>query len=73
MEKRLHTDSRTSENFSESGLEKLTGQNRHSWLRYVLKEIIDNSLEATGTPDIKVEADVYNYNTHLEKINSISI
>lgn len=56
--RRFHTDSRASENFTENGLVSLTGQSRHDWARYVLKELLDNSIEAaeehTDTPEISV-------------------
>lgn len=53
--KRFHKDARLTENFTETGLYSLTGQSKHEWLRYIIKELIDNSLEATDTPIIVVE------------------
>lgn len=50
--KRFHKDTRLSENFTENGLETLTGQSSHSWPRYVCKELIDNALEESGQPEI---------------------
>ncbi|KXB07706.1 hypothetical protein AKJ51_00325 [candidate division MSBL1 archaeon SCGC-AAA382A20] len=44
--RRFHTDSRLSENFTERGLATLTGQEPHKWGRYILKELLDNALEA---------------------------
>lgn len=45
-ERRFHSDSRTRENFTEDGLTSLTGQPSHRWGRYVVKELVDNALEA---------------------------
>lgn len=49
--KRFHTDSRTAENFTEPGLNDLTGQPTSSWYRYIIKELLDNSLEAIKDTD----------------------
>jgi hypothetical protein len=56
MEKRFHTDTRVSENFSIKGLQSLTGQIVSNFLQYLTKEIIDNSLEATEYPQIDIIA-----------------
>lgn len=61
--KRFHSDSRTRENFTESGLTSLTGQDTDEWRRYVVKELLDNALEAAdeaeqqtgGAPEIDIE------------------
>jgi len=51
-ERRFHRDSRTRENFTEDGLTSLTGQPTRRWGRYVVKELVDNALEAAeGTSD----------------------
>jgi hypothetical protein len=55
--RRFHTDSRTRENFTEGGLTSLTGQPSHNWGRYVVKELVDNALEAvegTENPAVTV-------------------
>lgn len=58
MSRRFHTDDRTSENFTKSGLETLTGQPAGKWGRYIVKELFDNSLdygeETDRTPVITV-------------------
>ena len=56
MDKRFHTDTRVSENFSVKGLHSLTGQETSHFLKYVTKEIIDNSLEAVEYPEIEIFA-----------------
>ena len=60
--RRQHVTNRTSENFEESGLINLTGQNKKEWGRYVLKELLDNALdfadEGDNTPEIHVELEV---------------
>ena len=53
--RRFHSDNRLSENFTEKGLQSLTGQPPHRWIRYIVKEVIDNSLEATEYPEITVK------------------
>jgi len=62
-DRRFHTDSRADENFTKDGLETLTGQPSRKWGRYVVKELVDNALEAveeadTETPTITVETEV---------------
>ncbi len=55
--RRFHTDSRTRENFTEGGLTSLTGQPKRRWGRYVVKELVDNALEAvegTENPAVTV-------------------
>jgi hypothetical protein len=55
--RRFHTDSRTRENFTENGLTSLTGQPSQNWGRYVVKELVDNALEAvegTESPVVTV-------------------
>jgi len=59
MNRRHHTDERLSENFTEDGLEKLTGQHPWQWLTYLTKELIDNSLEACDDASITIEG--FNY------------
>lgn len=52
----MHIDTRTSENFTEEGLHTNTGQSSGDWGRYVLKELLDNALEATsGDASVSVE------------------
>jgi hypothetical protein len=68
-ERRFHTDSRAGENFTKDGLETLTGQPSGKWGRYVVKELIDNALEAveeadTDTPTVTVEATVEGRGPH---------
>ena len=46
VSRRQHRDSRTSENFTEQGLQTLTGQKPGKWVRYTVKELLDNALEA---------------------------
>ena len=41
MEKRFHTDTRVSENFSIKGLQSLTGQIVSNFIQYLTKEIIE--------------------------------
>lgn len=54
----MHRVSRTSENFTEQGLESRgVGQTRYHWPRYVAKELIDNALEA-GESDVTIGVDV---------------
>jgi len=58
MSRRFHTDTRTSENFTETGLVQLTGQPTNKWGRYAVKELLDNALEAAAddrTPTVGVE------------------
>lgn len=55
-QRRFHTDTRTSENFTKKGLETLTGVNTSSWITYMVKELVDNSLEACDKPDIEITA-----------------
>lgn len=50
-DRRFHTDSRAGENFTKDGLETLTGQSRREWGRYVVKELVDNALEAVEATD----------------------
>ena len=52
--RRFHKTSRTTENFTEEGLKSLTGQPRGKWGQYVVKETIDNSLEAGENVTIMV-------------------
>lgn len=73
MEKRLHIDSRTSENFTEKGLEQLTGQSRWKWLTYIVKELIDNSLEAIEAPEITVSLTADNVDESDENISVFSV
>ena len=61
MSKRFLTESRSNENFTPGGLVSLTGQDQKDWRRYVVKELLDNALEAAdetdediGTPEITV-------------------
>jgi len=54
MEKRFHTESRTNENFTLEGLRTLTGEQVSYFLKYIAKEIIDNSLEASDEPEIRI-------------------
>ena len=74
-ERRFHTDSRVGENFTKDGLETLTGQPSQKWGRYVVKEILDNALEAveeadTEMPTVTVDADVVEHgvNTFIREI-----
>ncbi len=55
--RRFHKDNRLSENFTEKGLQSLTGQPPNHWIRYIVKEVIDNSLEASDHPEIIVKLD----------------
>lgn len=55
--RRLHSATRVSENFSEDGLETLTGQSPKDWGRYVIKELVDNALDYVETPTITIEYD----------------
>lgn len=60
-QRRFHTDSRARENFTEDGLKTLTGQSARNWGRYVVKELVDNALEAVergATPDPRVQVSV---------------
>lgn len=50
-ERRFHQDTRVSENFTKDGLETLTGQSSGDWGRYVVKELVDNALEAAEQAD----------------------
>ena len=52
MSRRFHTDTRTSENFTEQGLASLTRESKPQWGRYVIKELIDNALEANESSDV---------------------
>jgi hypothetical protein len=74
-ERRFHTDSRVGENFTKDGLETLTGQPSRKWGRYVVKELLDNALEAveeadTEMPTVTVDADVVEHgaNTFIREI-----
>jgi len=58
MDKRFHTDTRVSENFSVKGLQSLTGQEVSNFLQYMVKEIIDNSLEVVEYPSIEIVAKI---------------
>lgn len=60
MEKRFHSDSRISENFTEDGLEMIIGQNSYQWLTYIAKELIDNSLETCEDPKIEITCWIIN-------------
>ncbi|WP_238532973.1 hypothetical protein [Halalkalicoccus jeotgali] len=53
----MHRTSRTNENFTEDGLETITGQSPSHWGVYCLKELIDNSLEASDGVSITVEVE----------------
>lgn len=50
-DRRFHSDTRVSENFTKDGLETLTGQSSGDWGRYVVKELVDNALEAAEQAD----------------------
>lgn len=54
MDKRFHSDRRSSENFTIKGLQTITGQSQSDWITYITKEISDNSLEACENPKIKI-------------------
>lgn len=62
MNKRFHTDTRISENFTEDGLQSLTGQPIHNFLTYLAKEITDNSLEACDDPRIEIVTQTPQFN-----------
>lgn len=47
------------------GLQSLTGQPSNYWVRYILKEIIDNSLEACDHPEILVDLNINDETTQL--------
>jgi DNA topoisomerase VI subunit B len=51
-------ESRTSENFSEGGLVNNTSQPKGTWGRYVVKELLDNSLDYADELDIAPELTV---------------
>jgi DNA topoisomerase VI subunit B len=51
IDRRFHRDTRVSENFSKDRLETLTGQPSGDWGRYVVKELVDNALEAAEQAD----------------------
>lgn len=55
-QRRFHTDTRVSENFTKKGLETLTGVNTGTWITYMVKELVDNSLEACEKPEIEITA-----------------
>ena len=55
----MHSTSRTAENFSESGLVSNTGQESSKWGRYIVKELLDNSLEAGEDPTITVRIETH--------------
>lgn len=57
-ERRFHTDSRAGENFTKDGLETLTGQPYRQWGRYVVKELVDNALEAVEAADAEPKVSV---------------
>ena len=60
-DRRFHRDTRVGENFTKDGLETLTGQSSRNWGRYVVKELVDNALEAaeqTDEPAVSVSRDV---------------
>lgn len=76
-ERRFHTDSRTDENFTKDGLETLTGQPSKKWGRYVVKELVDNALEAveesgTDSPKVSVDMDIADAG-HIEYVRSITV
>lgn len=53
--RRMHSSSRTTDNFTQSGLSAQTGQDADQWGRYIVKESLDNSLEAgDDVPSITV-------------------
>jgi len=54
QDRRMHSSSRTTENFTLSGLTSLTGQGHSKWGRYIAKELLDNALEAGESPEIRV-------------------
>jgi hypothetical protein len=67
--RRMHSSSRTSENFTESGLVSNTGQQSSQWGRYIVKESLDNSLEAGDeVPNITVSIE-----TDENEVRSITI
>jgi DNA topoisomerase VI subunit B len=49
--RRFHSTSRTAENFTKTGLVSLTGESTSKWGRYVVKEAVDNALEAIEEAD----------------------
>lgn len=57
-ERRFHNDSRAGENFTKDGLETLTGQPSRKWGRYVVKELVDNALEAVEAADTEPKVSV---------------
>jgi DNA topoisomerase VI subunit B len=73
-DRRFHTDSRADENFTKDGLETLTGQPSRKWGRYVVKELVDNALEAveeadTETPTITVDVELEG--PHRDRISRV--
>lgn len=73
--RRFHKDSRLSENFTEQGLQSLTGESRRKWTRYVVKELVDNSLGAAegyaDTPAVTV--DVETIGEMASKVSKVSV
>jgi len=71
--RRFHTESRTSENFTPKGLKNLTGEPSSKWGRYVLKESLDNSLEAGENPAIVVEIDTVDGNWEGSYVERLTV
>ena len=55
MNKRFHTDTRVSENFSVKGLQSLTGQEVSSFLQYMVKEIIGVFIDLGKNPTLRIQ------------------
>jgi len=67
--RRFHSDTRVSQNFTKDGLVDLTGQSSRKWGRYVVKELVDNALEAAeqadhDEPAVSVSLDVEGRGEH---------
>lgn len=67
MDKRFHSDSRSSENFTIKGLQTITGQSQSDWITYITKELVDNSLE--GCEDPKIEITCWMVDEELEQLD----
>jgi hypothetical protein len=67
--RRFHKDSRTRENFTKEGLTSLTGQSSRRWGRYVVKELVDNALEAVeGTADPSITVRLWGEKLYVQAV-----